>query len=501
MSELMSTLNKQDVLTVYNATSKKIQEAFGRKDYSAALRHIVFAAGWMYNFNLIYSDPALDKIISEIASIRLDAKTIDIHSNDKVVFIDNFGLDNRGLTQQYLRALMANGKGILYILHNSHPIENSEIIRELKEYNLAEIKVYNTSKDDYITTAQSIINDITIFSSKNILIHIAPWDVTTLLAISALKGTIVYNINLTDHAFWLGSTLIDYNLEFRGYGEILSIQKRAIKPSQQIRVPYYPIVSKYSRFEGFPELPVDAIKVFCGGAEYKMLGKDGIFFRLMDCILDISEKTHILVAGMTTDSIFGRNVRKMRHSDRVHIIGVRKDINEVFAHSDIFLSSYPFGGGLMTQYAASNRLPILSYAEPNEVNTCDSLVNHIDRPVKIRRSLDEFKSYAKQLAEDPSFRKKEGEACHDAMVTRQKFDQMVSQILQGKNTDINFIPEQPDYNSIEDFYLDVENNYTHAGATTLLSHFRLKALLLMPSMTPLFIRIGLNKIKTKFFKH
>lgn len=494
MSELMATLNKQDILTVYNATSKKIQDALGRKDYSAALRHIVFAAGWMYHFNLIYSDPALDKIISEIASIRLDAKTIDIHSNDKVVFIDNFGLDNRGLTQQYLRALIADNKHILYILHNNCPNRESEIIREIKEYEKSEIRIYDTADNDYISAARQIVNEIARFGSDNIFLHIAPWDVTTLLAISALREATVYNINLTDHAFWLGSTLIDYNIEFRGYGELLSRQKRGLAASQQIRLPYYPIVSKYSKFEGFPELPSDAVRIFCGGAEYKMLGKDGIFFKLMDSVLAASDKAHILVAGMTADSVFGRNVGKMRHSDRVHIIGVRKDINEVFAHSDIFLSSYPFCGGLMTQYAASNRLPVLAYAEPDEVNTCEPLVNHFGKPVKMRRSLAEFTDYAKRLIEDAEFRRQEGIDCYNAMMTKTKFDELVNQTLKHRTSNLRFEPEQPDYDSISDFYIDVENNYTHTGLKSMLLHYRFDAFRLMPKMTGDYLKLAINTL-------
>lgn len=494
------SIDRTDINTIYSRTIDKIKSSINKRNYNLALKHIVFAAQWMYDFNLIYSDPHIDKTISDIACLKLNVKTIDTHSDDKVVLIDNFGLDNRGLTQQYLRALIADNRQILYILHNPSPIENSEIIRELKEYDKATIKIYKTSKNDYITTAQNIINDIAKFGSKDIFIHIAPWDVTTLLAISALKGATVYNINLTDHAFWLGSTLIDYNLEFRGYGERLSIEKRGLKKSQLIKIPYYPIRSKYTPFAGFPHLPDDAVKIFCGGAEYKMLGKDGIFFKLMDAILDCSKNIHILVAGISKTSTFGNLIQRMRNYDRVHLIGIRKDIDEVFAHSDIYLSSYPFMGGLMTQYAAQHRLPILAYAEPGEVNTCDMMVNHLDHPVKMRRSLDEFRAYAKKLADDPLFRKKEGEACHNAMITRQQFDQMISQILSDKTTNIYFVPEQPDYNSIEDFYLDVENNYTHAGATALLSHYRLKALYMIPRMTPLFLCIGLKKIKSKIFK-
>lgn len=59
----------------------------------------------------------------------------------------------------------------------------------------------------------------------------------------------------------------------------------------------------------------------------------------------------------------------MRNSLSVFLIGDRHDINEVFKHSDIFLNTYPIGGGLMTQYAAANSKPILSLGVKDEIDT------------------------------------------------------------------------------------------------------------------------------------
>jgi hypothetical protein len=132
----------------------------------------------------------------------------------------------------------------------------------LEEYDKAATKIYTSDKYNYVNVASQIASDIKSFSPRNILLHLAPWDVVSLMAIANISGATKFNINLTDHAYWLGATFIDYNIEFRGYGEVLSLQKRGLKQSQLIRLPYYPIASKYTTFQGFPELPSDSVNFF-----------------------------------------------------------------------------------------------------------------------------------------------------------------------------------------------------------------------------------------------
>lgn len=488
----------QDALTCYRNLVTSAANSFDKGKFPKSLSAIIAASSWMYRFNIIYSDIELEDILHKIADESISKKNILSPQYDNVVFIDNFGFDNRGLTQQYLRGLMRLNKNILYILHNYQPNENSEIIRELKEYGKAKIVVYKTTNKNYCEIASFISEEIYDFSPKDIFIHIAPWDVVTLLAISSIKGATKYNVNLTDHAFWLGTTFVDYNIEFRGYGEQLSLQKRHFTKSQLIRVPFYPVVSRYASFQGFPQLPEDRIIVFCGGAEYKMLGKDGIFFKLMDIILDISEMVFILVAGIKENSAFAKYVSQMRHNDRVYFIGTRTDINDVFAHSDIYLSSYPLTGGLMTQYAAYNHLPIIAYAEPEDVGRDESMVNHFHQAMNSKESLTEFRKYAKKLINSKEFRKSEGEANYNAMMNEEKFGYNLGKVLSDHKTDIDFIPEQPQYEDRIKYYLEIENK-THEALETLVSQMKYRSLFIFKDHTGLILWTMMKKIINKLF--
>lgn len=494
----MKNLTTNLVMSIYNKAVNLAQIYFRKTKYMTSLSEIEFAAKWMYHFNQIYSDNRLEHLLNQISDQCITHLSVNSPTIDNVVFIDNFGYDNRGLTQQYLRGLMAANKRIIYILHNSNPNQKSDIIYELKEYNYAEIKIIKTTLKSYISDANKIVRYIMEANPKNILFHIAPWDVVTCMSLAQIKGVQRFNINLTDHAFWLGTSVLDINLEFRGYGKQVSLQKRGLPESKLIFLPYYPIVPIKTKFQGLPALPEDAIVILCGGSEYKMLGKNDIFFKLMDEILNLSSKAYIIVAGINKGSVFDKKRKQLKNMDRIILIGNRKDINEVFAHSDIFLSSYPFIGGLMTQYAAINSLPILAYAEKGETNTCDEVVNHFFQAIENRTSVDDFLKYAYKLISDVSFRKMEGELSKKAMVNVKQFNSLLNEILTYRNNRIHLPIKQPDYGSINSYYLKLENNYLHNGINLLVSHYKLKTYILYSELGLQITKTILRKLKHKY---
>lgn len=448
--------NKKEIMGLYQDLKHEAMRLWTSRKTEPALKFICRAATWMYNFNAVYFDPELEKLIGDIASSSIPEGIIHTPKENRVVFFDSFGFDNRGLTQQYVRAFMTYGYEILYILENDHPIYNSEIIRELKDYGKCIIKIFETTNHNRLQSALDINQTIISFSPQNIFIHIAPWDVVANLALIRINGATRYNINLTDHAFWLGTSISDYNIEFRGYGVEISLEKRLFSKRRLLNLPFYPIKPRISRFEGFPEVPSDAIIVFCGGSEYKMMRSDDIFFTLMDEILSLSQRVHIMVAGITADSKFAVKVSSMKHANRVHLIGNRKDIYEVFRHCDIFLSSYPFIGGLMTQYAAIHSRPILAYCEDGDRGLVEFMINHKSHLYHSKVGLPAFLEYARHLIESEAFRLQEGKIVEDSIIKENDFNSALKNIIENKSSNFIFEVEKPDYDAMIDFYLDIE---------------------------------------------
>ena len=108
------------------------------------------------------------------------------------------------------------------------------------------------------------------------------------MVFSALTSSSRFLINLTDHAFWLGTCCIDYCLEFRDYGYTISLQKRKINSEKLLYQPYYPIADS-SEYLDLPFSLINNKIILTGGAFYKMYGEDDIFFNILQNLLSTYE--------------------------------------------------------------------------------------------------------------------------------------------------------------------------------------------------------------------
>jgi hypothetical protein len=154
---------------------------------------------------------------------------------------------------------------------------SKQIISEIKAYSKAELFIVDKSltKTEKIKSISSKIID---FKPEKAFLHLYPSSVVAVTVWNSLKEVIRYQINLSDHAFWLGTKCINYSLEFRNYGCTVSYEKRNLSEDKLLIQPYYPIMQCES-FIGFPQhIADDAIKIFTGGSYYKMYGKSDFFF-------------------------------------------------------------------------------------------------------------------------------------------------------------------------------------------------------------------------------
>ena len=118
---------------------------FENKNYEASLKHIETAAEIAYNFNWIYTDEELENLLINISNSIILEKKPFIPIEGKVVFYDVFALDNRGLTQQYLRALISWGVELLFIFEGHDLTHSKQIISEIQSYPKGELFVIDKS--------------------------------------------------------------------------------------------------------------------------------------------------------------------------------------------------------------------------------------------------------------------------------------------------------------------------------------------------------------------
>lgn len=484
-------LNEKDVLSVYNTLLSQAEKNCLHGEFNRALKDIEIAARWAYNFNVFFSDTKADQLLSLISNKCLAKKEVNSKCN-RFVILDSEGLDNRGLTQQYLRALEANHFEFLFITLRFDLNPLKETIKEVNDSKYGHVLTFEGRTISSIEKAKLVSDAIIQFQAERILLHMMPWDVVSLIAVYSIKNIISYNINLTDHAFWLGSSFIDYNIEFRPYGKTVSIQKRRIDKSKILELPFYPIMPANSSFEGFPLVNDDAVIIFTGGAPYKMEDKNNTFFlKIIDGILEISSNVIVLVAGFSSDSEeFSKKTAMMKNKDRIYNIGVRKDINEVYKHCDIYLQTYPFYGGLMTQYAVINKVPILTYIEKNKQVEFLEIINHFGNAAKCFVDFDNFMEYTKKLIEDESFRKSEGEKCCNVMMNEERFNKMMPEVIVNKKEPFSWNLIDVDYKSLSKWYLSIAESKNYEILNMITNEYgALRSFILFPSCRLILLRL------------
>ncbi|PIQ22087.1 MAG: hypothetical protein COW65_05170 [Cytophagales bacterium CG18_big_fil_WC_8_21_14_2_50_42_9] len=425
-------LNKEYLLNDYNSLVLSIHKCILRKDFEKALQLIDLAAklAYQYNFLPTFTDPQLEDYINTITKLNHEEVVISGLEN-KIIFYDYFGYDNRGLTQQYLRALMQLEKEIVYILEVPNQYYSStDIFNELQAY--PKSKIYTLTETSNLGKIKEVIEILKYEKPSKAFLHLAPWDVVACTAFNVTKGIQRFQINLTDHAFWLGSNITDINLEFRSFGYNLSIQGRGMDNSKLKILPYYPIVNQHP-FKGLPAQTKGKKIIFSGGSIYKILGEELLFLQSIKELLSIDPDLVFVFAGSgSTDTII-KFIEKNSLENRFFLIGDRKDISSVLQNVDYYLTTFPFTGALMSQIAAATATPIFFFSKPDyQCNDLRDLYFKIPKLESFEIVDDLIKGF-KAAYKNKAYLNNYGLALQESMITPNEFAEGLNQIIEGKN--------------------------------------------------------------------
>ena len=285
----------------------------------------------------------------------------------------------------------------------------------------------------------------------------------------SFKLNLISVLNLT-FTYWMGASFIDYCFEFRPYGMTVSLEKRGLKPEQCLALPFYPISPIMQEFAGIPDIPQNAVKIFTGGALYKMLGRNDIFFNILERLLAIGSNIYIFVAGFSQDKRFDDKIASLEGRERILQIGVRKDIDAVFDHCDIYLGTYPMTGGLMVQYAAKHGKPVVAYHEKGDVmNAVEEFLNTYQQEFRSFSDLDEMTAYTKKLVENTEFRLQQGRLLQSGMMNCERFNSEFCKLISTHHSPFEWKKDSIDYDSFFNRYLDLENNNGNTATKAILS--------------------------------
>ena len=414
------TLTEEYIQSLFIKFKRKAQNSLARQRYNSCLKYLNVAARTAYTFYIGFTDEEIEAMLKQLSSHVQKRETFE--GKPRCVFYDTFSQDAQGLTMQYVDAIIAAGWEMLYL--TEFGLEDFRSIRlkqTLNDYPKAKVvSVLRNLKG--MNKAQFVYDTIMDYAPDKLFMHIPPSAVEAVTAFYALPKEITkYQINLTDHAYWVGAGCLNYSFEFREYGASLSVGRRGIPKDRVLLMPYYPMM-KATGFAGFPKEAEGKVKFFSGASFYKIIDENDTFFKLNKAILDANPNAVTLFAGGGDMEMLKRLIEKYGLQGRFIPIGQRNDIFECYKHSDIYLSSYPLGGGLMAQFAAHVGLPMLALANPASSGKIEEIVCQKHEEMITFDTMDALVEEASRLINDEVYRKSRGQSMKECVIGVDEFN-------------------------------------------------------------------------------
>ena len=442
-----NTMDKDCLLQTIHSLKKIAKKEIKKGHWSHVLSIINLLAVILYESNPYYKDDDLEWMLSEISKLYIDDQ--DYVANDNlVVFYDGFGLNNRGLAQIYLQAL-CKYKKVIYVTYERAKDQIPDIRRILSNNEYPPLFLNGRTNLENIQSLCDIIRDV---QPKHFFFYSTPYDVVGTTALYAYKGkSIRYQIDLTDHAFWLGAQAIDISIEFRNYGAYISNVYRDIPKEKIVCIPYYPIINNDTKFNGFPfRFHAEDKVVFSGGSLYKTLGDENKYYTIVRYILDHHKDVIFWYAGSGDDTEIKKILNE--YPGRAFHTDERSDLFEVLKNSYMYLSTYPVCGGLMFQYAAlAGKIPITL---KNSSISDDFLLNQEKLNIEFY-SLDDLYNEIDKILNDQHYHDEKEKEMISAVITPDMFNELVSKLLEGRLNElveVKYLPVETE--SFRHIYID-----------------------------------------------
>ena len=125
-------LERKDITRIYERLKGRAFRAYSNGSYNKSLKYIYIAARVAYKFSWIFTDEDLELLMMKISkSLFIPVEHYKPKANN-YVFFDSISLDNVGLSQQYIRALIGNNINFLYISDSTRNLRSKNIFWKLK---------------------------------------------------------------------------------------------------------------------------------------------------------------------------------------------------------------------------------------------------------------------------------------------------------------------------------------------------------------------------------
>lgn len=410
---------------------------FEKDDFDTSFVAINASAEIQYQWNQNYTDEKLEALLLKIkeATIHDIEQFPEAYSgkDDTILFYDSFGLDTRGLALIYTKALCNLGYHLIYVVPESARDNQPEIHKCTENGNITFCYLSNGTGRGKV---REILRIFKHYQPAHAFFYTTPNDGEACVAFSCMAGYVSrYQINLTDHAFWLGVNAFDYCLEFREYGACVSKKYRHISAEKIQVMPFYPFIDKGIPFAGFDFDTKGKRILFSGGGLYKTINAEGTYYQIVAEILRRHPDILFLYAGSGDDS--GLKKLVLDFPERVVHIKERKDLYALLCHTTLYLNTYPMIGGLMSQYAAMAGKPPMTLVDMVDSSLDGLILNHKELPLEFGQP-QELLAQIDTLLDHEGQLLSLGEKVKSGVLSETDFQKALSNFIKTKSTGFSF---------------------------------------------------------------
>lgn len=403
-----------------------------------------------YDYNQKYTDTILENNLIVIREKILTRQEY-IPNKKCVLFYDGFGLDLRGWAASYMRAFSKLNYFVVYICPQSSQYKIPHIVSELDQSNII---IYIEDRLNNIDKIQKINNIFEKYRPGTAFFYTKPDDVDAAIAFSNNESATRFQIDLTDHAYWIGVNAFDYIIDGREMGASIAYYERKISRDKIIKLDCVPYINK-DKYDD--KLPFDIYKeqyVFTGGALYKTLGdSELLYYKTINDILCRYPKIKFLYAGSGDETEIKKIISK--YPQRAFLIPERPDFYDLIKNCVLYINSYPMFGGLMMRYAAlAGKIPITLKHD----NDSDGILfNQSELGIEY----DNYRDYMNEiynLLEDDNYRKQKEKLVSDSVMSEEDFFHNLDMLIKSQKTEYSF--EKIDRFDTSEFRKEYKKRYS-----------------------------------------
>lgn len=447
---------------------KIISHYYKKNDLNNMLRASRYYCIFQHKLNQKFTDLELEQQLKNISYTFFGEQNLSDTSG--IILYDSIGIDNIALSLQYLLYMVNSGNNFVYILLDSK--KNNQLLNIAKQSPNCTLFLIEKT-ENYADNVIKIRNIIINAKPEKIVMHMDNCDTSGFVALCGFSNITKFFVNHGDEQFWIGSTLLDYCIEFRNLGKDVSSRLRGICPDKILLQPYYPIISK-GNFQGLDlgQQNQNRIKLFSGGRFIKAYGRNMYFLKMIKEILNNNPNCCFIYAGSGNSQPMYDFIKENGFEDRWIIIPYRKDLFELICRMDIYVSTFPLMGGLMSQIAAMAGIPILEL-NSNVGNHSEDVLPLLNEYKITCENIDEYNERISNLINDSEERKRVGNILKKALLSREDFESNLSKILNDNSSEFDF--KKIEFNEIQSAkdYFETENYYIHETPQVLRNRYML----------------------------